>query len=176
MRGFVFAVMLALLGSGSAVAQGTSLEDGVKASFIFNFIRYAQWPPAALSPSSSFTICIVGDAFQGIMQDTVRGEKINGSPINVREVTQAAASTGCHLIYFRESANRETVLQILNAAKALPILTVGETPEFLSSGGIVRFTKIANRIHFEINPTAAERVSLAISSRLLRLADIVRLQ
>ena len=160
----------------SAPAQDASLEDRVKATFILNFIQFAEWPRATVPSGSSFPVCIVGDAFQAVMEETVRGETVNGQPISVRGLTQAKDAAGCRVIYFRDSANRATSQEILNTAKASPVLTVGEAPEFLSNGGIVRFTRVRNRIHFQINPSAAEKVAISISSRLLRLADIVRLQ
>jgi hypothetical protein len=60
------------------------------------------------------------------------------------------------------------------AAANAPILTVGETDDFIDNGGIIRFIKIGNRIHFQINPDAAERLSLKVSSRLLHLAEVVK--
>ena len=168
-------VLTILIGSGNLLpGQDASLEDRVKATFIFNFIQYAQWPRTTISSSPSFPICIVGDSVQPLIEETVRGERVSGLPITVRELTQARDASGCRVIYFRSSANRATALETLNTAKTSPVLTVGETADFLANGGIVRFTKVRNRIHFEINPGAAEKVSLSISSRLLRLADIVR--
>jgi hypothetical protein len=54
-----------------------------------------------------------------------------------------------------------------------PVLTVGESPEFIQHGGIVNFFLDGKRVRFEINPTAATRVNLRISSRLLQLARLV---
>jgi hypothetical protein len=156
----------------SALAQDASLEDRVKATFIFNFIQFSEWPRTPVSGGPSFTICLVGDSFREVMEETVRGEAVNGQPITVRDIMQAKDAPGCRVIYFRNSANRAAAQEILNAAKSSPILTVGETPEFLANGGIVRFTRVRNRIHFQINPAAAEKVALSISSRLLRLAEI----
>jgi hypothetical protein len=173
-RSMAVVTAFALIVIRPALAQDASLEDRVKATFIFNFIQFAEWPRTPVSGGPSFTICIVGDAFREVMEETVRGESVNGQPITVREVMQARDAPTCRVIYFRNSANRAAAQEILNAAKASPILTVGETPEFLSNGGIVRFTRVRNRIHFQINPAAAEKVSLSISSRLLRLADIDR--
>lgn len=156
-----------------ARAQDASLEDRVKATFIFNFIQFSEWPRSTAG-GPSFAICIVGDSFHAVMEETVRGESVNGQPVTVRELTQSRDAPGCRVIYFRNSANRAAAQEILNTAKGSPILTVGETPEFLTNGGIVRFTRVRNRIHFQINPDAAEKVALSISSRLLRLADIER--
>ena len=162
---------------GSALmAQDAKLEDRVKATFIFNFVQYSEWPRQALPSGSQFNICLVGDSFQSILEDTVRGESFEGRSITVKPLSTAESASMCQLIYFRNTADRKTVSDIMNAVKTSPILTVGETPEFISSGGVIRFTKNGNRIRFEINPDAAEKRSLMLSSRLLRLADIVRVQ
>jgi hypothetical protein len=44
---------------------------------------------------------------------------------------------------------------------------------FLKNGGIIRFVTEENKIHFRINLEAAKRVNLTISSKVLRLAEIV---
>src|SRR5262245_36509451 len=100
-----------------ALAQDASLEDRVKATFIFNFIQFAEWPRTPVSGGPSFTICIVGDAFREVMEETVRGETVNGQPLTVREVMHARDAAGCRVIYFRNSANRIAAQEILNAAK-----------------------------------------------------------
>jgi hypothetical protein len=156
------------------MAQDAQLEDRLKATFIYNFVQYTEWPRQSLSSASSFNICIVGDSFQSVMEDTVRGERVNGRSIVVRTLSSAENISECQLIYFRDAADPKTMADILTAADTFPILTVGEAPEFIRKGGIIRFTKTGNRIRFEINPQAAEKRSLSLSSRLLRLADIVR--
>jgi hypothetical protein len=153
-------------------AQNANLEDRLKATFIYNFVQYAEWPRQSLATAASFNICIVGDSFQSAMEEAVRGEHIGGREIIVRSISTPAAAANCQLIYFRDAGR--TASDILSAAKDLPILTVGESRDFIQAGGIIRFTKAGNRIRFEINPLAAEKQSLALSSRLLRLADIVR--
>jgi hypothetical protein len=50
---------------------------------------------------------------------------------------------------------------------------VGETTGFSSHGGVAGFFVEQGRVRFEINPDAAKRARLAVSSRLLALARIV---
>jgi len=50
---------------------------------------------------------------------------------------------------------------------------VGETSNFLSDGGMIRFHVDEDRIRFDINLEAAEASHLQISSRLLLLASSV---
>jgi preprotein translocase subunit Sec61beta len=77
------------------------------------------------------------------------------------------------MLYIALSESRRST-EIITAARNLPILTVGEPEDFINAGGMIRFTESGHRIKFQINPDAAERASLKVSSRLLRLADIVR--
>jgi len=154
------------------MAQDAKLEDRLKAVFIVNFVQYVEWPSQGLA--SSFNICIVGDSFRALMEDAVRGERIEGRNMAVKSLSSADNVSGCQLIYFRDTANPKTVSDILAASKSLPVLTVGETREFIQNGGIIRFTKAGNRMRFEINAEAAAKRSLSVSSRLLRLADIVQ--
>ncbi|MEE8342593.1 MAG: YfiR family protein, partial [Gammaproteobacteria bacterium] len=55
-----------------------------------------------------------------------------------------------------------------------PVLTVGEAKNFNKLGGVIRFTRVKNKVHFNIDPDAAERAQLTVSSKLLNLATIVR--
>src|SRR5689334_13221581 len=94
-RNLVFVTAFALSAIHSAPAQDASLEDRVKATFILNFIQFAEWPHTTDPPGSSFPVCIVGDAFQTVMEETARGETVNGHPITVRGLTQAKDAAGC---------------------------------------------------------------------------------
>jgi hypothetical protein len=55
----------------------------------------------------------------------------------------------------------------------MPVLTVSEMPGFDELGGMVNFFIEDRRIRFEINPQAAARSGLRISSQLLNLSRIV---
>jgi len=53
-------------------------------------------------------------------------------------------------------------------------MTVGEVEDFARDGGVINFVLRENKVRFEINVSAAERAGLKISSKLLKLADIIR--
>jgi hypothetical protein len=50
------------------------------------------------------------------------------------------------------------------------VLTVGENPEFLRDGGMVRLYVENSRVRFQISQKNAEAAGLKISSQLLMLA------
>jgi hypothetical protein len=166
---------LILAHSPITVSQTGGTEHQVKAAFLYNFAKFVDWPPQAFSGggSSAFTICVIGDPFEGALDKIIRGEVLDGRPLMIRHLASGEDLRGCQIIYVGPAEARGTT-QIINAVADAPILTVGETDDFINDGGIIRFVRTGDRIHFQINPDAAERASLKISARLLRLADIVR--
>jgi hypothetical protein len=51
---------------------------------------------------------------------------------------------------------------------------VSDADRFAERGGMIRFVTDRNRIRLQLNLTAAEAAHLTISSKLLRVAEIVR--
>ena len=54
------------------------------------------------------------------------------------------------------------------------MLIVGDMEGFARSGGIINLVMTEGKVHFEINVSAAERAGLKISSKMLKLAQIVK--
>ena len=53
------------------------------------------------------------------------------------------------------------------------MLTISDCDEFISSGGIIELFLIGSRVRFSINKTVADKEGLMISSRLLKLAEVI---
>ncbi len=68
---------------------------------------------------------------------------------------------------------KRTVPEELARLKGTPVLTVGETEQFVKENGMIGFCLEDNKIRFEINLESAERAKLKISARLLALAKAV---
>ncbi|PYP25425.1 MAG: hypothetical protein DMD51_08585 [Gemmatimonadetes bacterium] len=63
--------------------------------------------------------------------------------------------------------------EVLANLRNRPILTVSDDAGFAERGGMIRFVTDQNRIRLQINLDAAQAASLTVSSKLLRVADIV---
>jgi hypothetical protein len=163
MRRSLLPIIVLLFAATAAVhAQQPSLEYRVKAAYLYNFVKFVEWPAAA----GPLTICVVGrNPFGSVLQETVRGESIGDRPLAVRSVAQPDAN--CQVAFIPEGT---AAAPALRAARGIPVLTVGETPSFLSQGGIINFVVEEGKVRFDINQEAAMRADLKISSRLLRLA------
>lgn len=166
-------VMMASVSMMGAAQTATSQEYQVKAAFLFNFAQYTQWPsnsfPEATSP---LVIGIIGnDPFGAMLDELVRGEKVNGHPLVVQRYRHVEEIKACHILFTSES-ERKRVEDLFAQTKGRSILTVGDTEPFVRQGGMVRFYTESGKIRFEINVEATKQSHLEVSSRLLRLARV----
>lgn len=164
---------LVVCGWSVAAAQTVSREYQLKAVFLYNFTQFTQWPANAFSGTNSpVVIGVLGkDPFGNILDETVRGETMHGRPLVVQRYNHAEDIKECHVLFV--SASEGNLAPVFNGMQNRPVLTVGETDNFVLSGGIIRFAIVDNKIRLRINLDAAKRANLTISSKLLRLADIV---
>lgn len=166
-RAVVTAVAIALFAAPRACRAGEGLEYQVKAAFLFNFLKFVEWPAPA--NDSAWVIGILGhDPFQGVLEDTVRGKIVSGRRVEVRRYARPAEVKDCNILFIGrgDSERMATPLQP-------GMLTVGESPGFLKSGGIVNFYLDDNRVHFEIRPEVAHAAGLRVSSQLLKLGRVL---
>jgi hypothetical protein len=165
----VAAVLLAAAAAPPALgAQG--LEYEVKAAFVFNFIQFVQWPPSMSQISAPFHVCLyVDNPFGQALQRTVQGEQVNGRSIEVEIVAVDAPLTQCHVLFVPQSQSDIEGVAVLAASRG-PMLTIGESPDFLKAGGMINLFVDQGRVRFDVNLAAAEAQGLGLSSRLLRVA------
>lgn len=165
-------LLLSLLMAGKVMGQ--SKEYQVKATFIFNFAQFIDWPATAFTETNApFCIGILGDdPFGKYLDETVQGEKIAGRPLVVQRYRHVEEATNCQVLYVSRSETKR-LKEVLTGLKNQNILTVGEVEGFCKGGGAIRFVMEQNKIHFRISPEAVKNASLTASSKLLRLAEIV---
>ena len=169
---YLLAVCIVLL--QGAVAADSPSEYQVKAVFLFNFSRFVDWPEQAFkSPTDPFTIGVLGaDPFGPRLDEAVRGEHIGGHALTVRRFDSADQVDDCQILFIDRSQAPQ-LDQILKVLKHRGTLTVSEIEGSAQRGVMVEFVTESNRIRLKINADAAHAAGLSISSKLLRLADIV---
>ncbi len=156
-----------------AFALATS-EYQLKAVFLFNFAQFVEWPASAFeTPDSPLLMCVLGnDPFGPELDGVMNGEIINGRSIEVRRHSSVDQARDCHILFINQGS-REEQRRTLAKLQGEPVLTVGETSDFTSSGGVIRFFMEGNRVRLEINPRAADAAQLRLSSKLLRSSQIL---
>ena len=153
--------------------SSVSGEYLIKAAYLYNFMKFIEWQSEAFAAElSPINLCILGaDPFGAALQ-SIRDKTVRGRRIHIRHVNDVQEASGCHVLFISAS-EKGSLKQILAALKHSAILTVGEVERFAQQGGIINFILVENKIHFEINPEAAQQHGIKISSQVLRLAKIV---
>ncbi|HWN97359.1 MAG TPA: YfiR family protein [Methylomirabilota bacterium] len=159
------------------VAQGRAAppatEAELKAVLLFHLTQFVTWP-AASSNQTEFVIGILGpDPFGPALDSVIKGETVGGRPIRVIRYNRARDLIGSSLVYVSPQA-RGSPSRIFEEFKTPPVLTVGESTDFLHDGGMIRFKRTSERkIRLEIQLTRARESGLNINAQLLRVSDVV---
>lgn len=169
------ALWLAALGCAiGSPAQTALTESQAKASALFNFARYVEWPERAFSSREApFVFCVAGRDDLPAAATTLEGRVLNGRPTQLRRVLGVEELRGCHALYVGESEERR-LLPMLRALAGTPVLTVGDLNGFIDTGAAVGIVFEEGRLRFDINRAALEQAQLRASSNLLRLARNTR--
>lgn len=144
----------------------------IKAAFVLNFVRFTTWPERSFPDSAApIVIGIVGRGeFADAVTRVVRGRVVQGRPLLLRRLGEGALiGAPPHLIVFDGGAAAR-LSAILLAVGDAPVGTVGDVPGFCARGGLFNLFLDQQHVRFEVNPAAADRRGLQLSSSLLRLA------
>lgn len=159
-------VLLPLLAAPAAFAQYSEAE--VKAAFVFNVAKFAEWPAEVLPAGAPLRVCVLGKPgdFSGALA-TLDGRQVQGRTL---AVSSGAASRPCHMLVLIGDAsdpNRATVAET-------GTLTIAESLAFVDSGGMLGMGIVDNRVRFSVNVQAVRRAGIRLPAQFLRLATLVR--
>jgi uncharacterized protein DUF4154 len=161
--------------SPAATQQADSpSEYQVKAAFLFNFAKFVEWPADAFAgPQAPFAICVLGqDPFGPLLDAALAGKTMGSHPVSLRRIKEHSEARRCHIVFVSASEVRN-YLEVIDTVRGSSVLLVGDTDGFAALGGMIEFTLEGNHVRFLINPDAAQRAGLMLSSKLLMLARIV---
>lgn len=149
-------------------------EYEVKAAFLYNFAKFAEWPSDAFaSETGVLKICVLGqDPFGGYFDGLIANKTVNNRKLEFEHVHDIQQARTCQILYVASAEKQQR--QILQSLIGARVLTVGDSGGFAQSGGVINFLLQDRRVRFEINVDAAGRSGVKLSAKLLSLASIVR--
>lgn len=166
--------MTALGCSLRAVAQTPLTETQAKASALFNFARYVEWPDRAFaSRDAPLVFCLAGRDSLASGLASLEGRTLHGRATLVKRVLGVEELRACHVLFIGENEERR-LIPMLRAVASESVLTVSDGAGFTEAGGAIGIALDEGRIRFDINRTALELAQLRASSNLLRLARNAR--
>lgn len=174
------ALLIALLvagfvGGGMLPAEPASpppLEYQVKAAFLYQFIKFVEWPPQALS-HNTIIIGVLSDGPMASALASIEGKEAKGRTVVVKRFKGLDDLEFSHILFISPGAAGH-LREIRKRLGGSSTLEVSDVEGFARGGGMINFIMVEDKIHFEINVEAAEQAHLKISSQLLKLATIVQ--
>lgn len=166
---------LTIMPAGAGAQQG----EAVRAAFVLNFLKFAEWPAAASADTASTLIvaAIGDDAQTAALKAGLDGKDIQGRHITVRvfrDVAQWRTEGAGSQALFITPASADAWTEVRTEIESRPVLTICEAPGFCEQGGMLNLYEQDHKIRFEANPAAADKAGLKLRSTLLTLATIVK--
>jgi hypothetical protein len=164
-------IAILLLMRALASAQDVT-EPALKASFIYNFAKFTEWPADVVPAAEPFVMCVVGDAAVGdALEQAVKGRVVAGHSMAVSIVAPAGPHRVCHVLYV-SGVTAGQAAQLVARLRDVPVLTISDLEGFTELGGIAQFFFEDGRLRFSVRLESAKRAGLQISSRLVALAKL----
>ena len=175
--GWLALIAIAAVFPAAAQSEGDAavLERRVKATFLYKFLSYVEWPESALpKPNTPFTIAVAGDdALAAELAEFAGGRNTEGRSVVVRKVSDPAEAASAHILFVARAENPR-LSQLVKTTQSKPVLIVTESDGALAAGSMINFVVSGGRVRFEISVDTADKRQLKLSSRLLTVALNVR--
>ncbi|HEU6448615.1 MAG TPA: YfiR family protein [Verrucomicrobiae bacterium] len=158
----------------AADARAQTKEYEIKAVFLLNFAQFTAWPTNAFADDKSpLVIGVLGDdPFGNVLELTVKNESWMGRKIVVKRFSRANEVKNCQVLFITQSeAGR--LSRIISQFKDRQILTVSDIADAADKGVCIQIYTRNNKLRLKINLNAVKNENLTLSSKLLRVADVM---
>jgi hypothetical protein len=169
------ALLCVLLAVGCrAGAQAPVDEAQIKAAFVYNFLKFVDWPETASTRADDpLVMAIIGE---GPTADAVVAflttKRVGDRAIVIRHLTWDQPLAGVHAAFVSEGDSKR-LRRVFDAAGVAAVLSIGEGHDFAARGGVIALVVEQRKVRFDIDTDAADTARLRISSKLLALGRVV---
>jgi hypothetical protein len=146
----------------------------VKAAYLYHFAAFTEWPESAVPiVAKEIRLCVLGD---GVVEAQVRrlnGKELEGGRLlRVVQARREELPKFCHMVFVGEPA-RVGLDPAWIRLRGAPLLSVSDQAGFAQGGGMIEMFLRDDKVRMRINLGAVRSAGLHLSSKLLRLAEIV---
>lgn len=158
------------MGFSQQARADDSKEYQVKAAFIYNFVKFVEWPDGkAIAKQSNIDICVIGNTPFSNTGNVFKAASTAKLTLSLVDEKIGKAGEHCHVVFI--SASEEGRLgEIVNSLKNTPVLTVSDMDNFAERGGMIGFVKNDNKIKIEVNKKAVTSAGMRVDAQLLEIA------
>lgn len=171
----VFFIIAVISSSANCMAsQDPPSEDKVKAAFIYNFLKFVEWPKNQ-NVDRPIRLGVMGKTPLASLLNNLTGKSLHSRTLRVIKYRSICDSLNFQALFIATDINKSEVAEMLQELDAMPVLTISDINKFIQQGGMIELFREGNKIRFKINLAAANAAHLKISSKLLKLArEVIR--
>ena len=151
---------------GPMHALQAETEDALKASYLYKFTKFIEWPPET---GQNQIFCILGEEKSDLFREALAGKQSQGQPIILVDARRRSDLRTCRVLYI-DSAESWKSTALLQELQGKPVLTVSDAPGFAAQGGMIELQREGEHLRFSLNRIAALKAGLIFSAPLLELA------
>jgi len=165
------AALLLLVALAARPASALTPEE-VKAAFVFNFVKFTDWPaPVFRDAQSPITVCVVeGPPAVAAAFGTLAGRSVRGRELRVQPLEAGDPLAGCQVAFLAEGVPAADYARRL---RGQPVLAIGDGAGAAEAGVIIGLAPADRRLGIVVNADALAASQLTLSSQVLGLARIV---
>jgi hypothetical protein len=169
------ACALLVAAPATPAVEGGDVEQRVKATFLYKFLDYVEWPQGVFEqPASPIQVGMLSaEPIAAALEQAAAQRGPQSRPLVVRRLRDGELPAGLHVV-FVDKAHRERLGELLRGTQARPVLVVTESEGALAQGSVINFVLVEGKVRFEVSLETADRNRLKLSSRLLAVAHQIR--
>jgi len=156
----------------SAVDSGSNELARIKSVFVYHYAQFVQWPRSS-DDTQDIRLCLVGGGEVVVhLQKLHQKVMTNQRKLSVIVISPTELPESCQMMYLGVGRSDE-YLEILQRLRGKPLLTISDQEDFARQGGIIEMFVRDDKVRMKINLERARSVGLKLSSKFLRLAEIL---
>ena len=160
--------------AGLAIPQtslAADVEYQIKASYLYNFLQFVNFPKESLTESQEIHVCILGVDLFGDALDEIDGASTPQGTLKISRLGPYKSSTPvdkCNVLYFSISENAETET-VMGQIDPRRILTISEYSPFIPYGGLIELYRKKDSIRFRVNENLVKETHFKVAAQLVQL-------
>ncbi|MDB5895461.1 MAG: YfiR family protein [Rhodoferax sp.] len=158
-----------LCAAGPALASLDEAE--VKAAIVYNLLQFVEWPEMQ-PPGRIFVLCLRAGSDLVVPLQKLGGQPVHGFPLEVRSLA-GGDTRGCHVAYV-DGSDAERLALLRRLRGEIPAFVIADRAAIAEESTAIQLRWVDNKIGFEVNMGSVKRSGAQVSSRILRLAKVVR--
>ena len=170
-----FFLLIHLISPKATAQETVSRAYVIKASYIYNFTKFIQWPAKSNSRKKihEYKVCVIGEnPFGSILHHLAEKHRLKEHPLEIKLDVSPYEFKECHILFISFS-ERFNVEKIVEQAGEWPVLILGDSLGYSERGIDINLLIVENKVTFEINQRGLEEKGFSVSSELLELATLV---